>query len=101
MANLTLRETSTPGENRNLEIYTVVAVFLVLGAAGLGLRFASKRMLRKPLRIDDYLVVLAFVSPAFAFCLYLISFKYRSLWCQKARLSSGVLVIFYLLWPHH
>ena len=60
--NIISRETPTPGPNRDSEIYPVIGVFLVLAAIALGLRFASKRILRKPLRIDDYLVVWAFVS---------------------------------------
>lgn len=56
------RKTPSPAENRDSEILTVVGVFIVLAAVGLGSRFASKRIIRKPLRSDDYLVVCAFVS---------------------------------------
>ena len=56
------RGTPAPAANRDSEIFTVVGVFLVLAALALASRFASKRILRKPLRIDDYLVVGAFVS---------------------------------------
>lgn len=59
---LIIREMPTPAENRDSEIFTVVGVFLALAAVALGLRFASKRILRKPLRTDDYLVIWAFVS---------------------------------------
>lgn len=59
---LIIREMPTPAENRDSEIFTVVGVFLAIAAVALGLRFASKRILRKTLRTDDYLVVWAFVS---------------------------------------
>lgn len=55
---------TTPGENRSGEIFAVVAFFLVLAATGLGLRFESKRIIRKSLLLDDYLVIVAFVSSA-------------------------------------
>lgn len=56
------RETPISVEKRDTGVYTVAGVFLALAAVALGLRFASKRILRKPLRVDDYLVVWAFVS---------------------------------------
>jgi len=36
------RKTPSPAENRDSEILTVVGVFIVLAAVGLGSRFASK-----------------------------------------------------------
>ena len=56
------RETPYLEENRDSEIFTIVGVFLVLSTVALALRFASKKIIRKPLRVDDYLVVCAFVS---------------------------------------
>ena len=60
---LVIRKMPTPAENRDSEIFTVLGVFLALAAVALGLRFASKRTLRKPLRTDDYLYHLGVCKP--------------------------------------
>ena len=60
-ARILQRSTPAPAANRDSELYTVIGIFLVLATIALGLRYTSKRILRKPLRIDDYLVVVAYV----------------------------------------
>lgn len=61
-ARIFQRSTTAPAANRDTEIYTVIGVFLVLATIALGLRYTSKIIIRKPLRIDDYLVVVAYVK---------------------------------------
>ena len=59
---LIVRTTPTSGENRNSEIFSVVSVFLALPALALVARFKSKRLLHGNFEIDDYLLLVAFVS---------------------------------------
>jgi hypothetical protein len=58
---LVYRETPTPGENRNAEVFAIAIVFLAIALVGLIARLSSKAMLRKSLQIDDYLLIWASV----------------------------------------
>lgn len=92
--NIFPRERPTPGANRDSEIFPVVGVFLVLAAIALGLRFASKRILRKPLRIDDYLVIWAFVILVAEAAAFIWTAKYGGLGHHKASLDLNDIIAY-------
>lgn len=63
MAPFVARQSSSMAEEKHDHaVFSVCAVFLVLSSTGLAARMVSKKIKRRQFRIDDLLIIWAYVS---------------------------------------